>query len=170
MARKVSKSIASAIIRVLDPSKDFETDEKGMPIANVEFATDGNPSANKARILAEKYCKSKNVMVLAIEVDETKLTVSPDVFIANSEICKEGETYGREFITQTFKVTNIAGFYIDPENGMQEFDTTYDGETTENKLLNYVRDLFGQMAVITMSEVNDERRYMTREKYLSLAK
>ena len=169
MARTVSKSIASATIYALNPAKPFEVDANGMPKANVEFAADGNPSPNKARILAEKYCKTKNVMVLRVEVDETKLSVNPEVFITNSEICKDGATYGREYITQTFKITTLQGFYMD-EKGMHQFTDIYNGETTDNKLLNYARDLFGQTTVITAKKVVDERRFMTRERYMELAR
>lgn len=169
MARTISKSIASATVYILDPMKEFKLDENGVPIANVIMHLDGNPSANKARIAAEKFCKSKNIMVTKIEVDETKLTVSPDVFIAHSKICKENETYGREYITQTFKVTYIDGLFMD-ENVMKVFNVEYNGETTQNKLLNYVRETFNQTAIITNTKVLDERRYMLREDYLKLAK
>ena len=169
MARTISKSIASATIYILDPSKEFKTDENGMPVANVTMYLDGNPSENKARIAAQKFCGSKNVMVLNIDVDETKLSVSPDVFIAHSKVCADGATYGREYITQTFKVTYIDGFYMD-ERGMHTFATAYNGETTQSKLLNYVRGTFGQNAVITLTTVIDERRYMARDDYMKLAK
>ena len=169
MARTVSKSIASATVYILDPMKHFETDENGMPVANVEMHLDGNPTQNKARLAAQKFCASKNVMVMRIDVDETKLNVSPDVFIAHSKICGDGATYGREYVTQTFKVTYIDGFYMN-DNGMQKFSAFYSGETTANKLLNYARETYGQTAIITSKSVKDERRYMLREDYLKLAR
>lgn len=172
MARTISKSISSATINVLDPSKSFKTDVNGMPIANVSFVLDGNPTMNKARIAAQKFCGSKNVMVLSIDVDETKLTVSPDVFIANSSVCDPNEVYGREYVTQTFKITTYHGFYIDPENcSMVQFENCYFGETTANKLLKHAQDAAGTLnCVVTDSSVSDERRYMSREKYMQLAR
>ena len=168
MARTVSKSLASATVYVFDPSTEFELDENGMPKPNRNFKLDGNPSANVARIQAQKLY-GKNVLVCSVEVDETKLSVAPSVFIANSDICKEGESYGREYVTQTFKITEISGFYIGTE-GMTKFEYEFAGETTQNKLLNMICDKYQtRNAVITSSTVKDERRYMTRDKYLELA-
>ena len=169
MARSVTKSLASATIYVFDPSRDFSIGEDGMPLPNRKFVCDGNPSENKARILAEKHCKSKNVMVVRIEVDETKLNVTPETFYANSEECDPDATYGREFVTQTFKITLINGFYIDTA-GMHSFTVDYFGVTTDSKLLSYVREQFGQRATITHAAIVEERRYMTRERYIELAK
>ena len=169
MARTISKNISSATIFVLDPSKEFELDENGMPKPNVLFHADGIPSANRARLLAQKFCNSKNVMVVRIDVDETKLRVDPDTFIARSYICEDGKAYGREYVTQTFKITYIYGFYMDTD-GMKQFSEFYSGETTDNKLLNFAREKYGQTAIITNKTVIDERRYMTRDEYLALAR
>lgn len=170
MARTVSKSLASATIYVLNPAEEFNVDENGMPIANVVFSVEGNPSQNKARILAEKYCESRNIMVLNIDVDESKLSVAPDVFIANSDICEEGKSYGREYVTQTFKITHIDGFYMDTDKGIQRFDVYLEDKTTDSKMLKFVREQYGNTACITSSVVIDERRFMTRERYLELAR
>ena len=168
MARRISKNLASATIFVFDPSTEYELDENGMPKANRKFTVDGNPSDNAARIQAQKRY-GKNVLVLAIHVDETKLTVSPDTFIANSKVCVEGETYTREFVTQTFKVTRFYGFYTD-ESGLHKFTYEFAGETTANKLRNMACERTGsQNTVITSTEIVEERRYMTRAKYLELA-
>lgn len=169
MARKVSKSLSNATIYVFDPSQPFEIDTNGLPKPNVIVNADGNPSANKARLLAQKACGSKNVMVVSIDVDETKLSVAPDVFMANSSVCVDGATYGHDVVTQVFKITKVGGFYFG-ENGMEQFATVYNGTTTENKMLNFVRDLFGPTAVITTSKVVEERRWMSRAHYLALAK
>ena len=169
MSRTVTKSIASATVYVLDPSKDFEIDANGMPVANVTFELDGNPSPNRARIQAEKVCKSKNVMVLNIEVDETKIKVDPAIFMAHSEVCKPDTAYGREYVTQTFKITNVKGFYMDVESGLTNFEFEYMGVTTDSKLLKAARDKYGMQAVVTVKNVIEERRYMTRDKYLALA-
>lgn len=169
MARTISKAIASATVYVFDPSTNFELDENGMPMANRTFQLDGNPSENKARIQAQQRF-GKNVMVLAVEVDETKLRIAPATFIANSEICKPDTTYGREYITQTFKVTTVSGFYTDAD-GLHQFSEVYAGETTANKLRNWVCDKFNtQNAVVANATVSEERRYMSRETYLELAK
>ena len=170
MARTITKGIASATIYALDPTKKFDVDENGMPKANVVFATDGNPTSNKARLLAEKFCKSRNVMVLDVVVDETKLNVAPDVFYSNSAICLNGNTYGREYVTQTFKTTWIWGFAMG-ENGMESIEDCYMGVTTESKLLNYVRKNAGtQNCIITRTEIREQRRYMTRDKFMELAR
>lgn len=168
MARSISKSIASATIFVFDPGTRYELDENGMPKANRKFTVDGNPSENAARIQAQKRY-GKNVLVLGIQVDETKLTVSPETFIANSEICVAGETYTREYVTQTFKVTRFGGFYTDAD-GLHQFAYEFAGETTANKLRNMACERTGsQNTVITSTEVVEERRYMARSKYLELA-
>lgn len=169
MARSISKKVNSATIYVLDPSKSFEVDDNGMPKANVTIEVDGAPTDNKARIIAQKECGSKNVMVLDVVIDTNKLTVSPDVFRMHSSVCVEGETYGREYVTQEFKITYIDGFYMSDE-GMQPFSTTYNGVTTDSKLLNYAREVNNNTAIITNKRVETERRYMTREKYIELGK
>jgi hypothetical protein len=128
----------------------------------------GNPSDNRARIQAQKLF-GKNVMVISVDVDETKLNVSPSDFIANSKVCKPNESYGREYITQTFKVTTIKGFYTD-KDGMHIMNLTYSGTTTDNKLRNFACDYYDTLnVVITNTTVTDERRYMTRERYMQLA-
>lgn len=168
MARIINKTIASATIRYFIPSKPFEVDENGMPKPNETLFVDGNPSQNKARILGEKAFKTKNLMVVSIEVDETKLKVDPLVFLAHSDVCEDGATYSREYVTQQFEYTRIWGFTFE-DGAMKPFEMTYEGKTTANKLLNYVREKYSQAAVITNSEVCTERRYMTRAKYLELA-
>ena len=169
MARSISKGIAASIIYVFDPSKHFDVGEDGMPLPNVTIACDGRPSPNKARIIAERECKSKNVMVLSIVTDETKLTISPDVFIANSTACVNGASYGHDTIVQTFKTTTVSGFYMD-ENGMKSFSVTYVGTTTQNKLLNFVRDEVSPNAVITRTDVMDCKRWMPKTLFMELAK
>lgn len=169
MARSISKGIAASVIHVFDPSKEFTVDSDGMPLPNVFINCDGKPSPNRARIIAERECKSKNVMVLHIVTDETKLTVAPDVFIANSTPCVDGESYGHDTIVQTFKTTTISGFYMN-EEGMKSFSITYIGMTTQNKLLNYVREEVAPNAVITRTDVMDCKRWMTKAKFMELAK
>ena len=170
MARTVTKSMASATVYALDATKAFETDENGMPKPNLVFNIDGNPTANRARIAAQKTAGHKNVMVVSIDVDESKVRVAPATFYANSNICKDGETYGREFVTQTFKLTKVSGFYIDDETGnMTPYTNTYFGVTTDSKLLKAMRDSYGMTAIITAKPIIEERRYMARDKYMELA-
>lgn len=169
MARTVSKSIASATVYVLDATKAFDIKD-GKPIANVVLNMDGNPSMNKARIEAAKTLGHKNIMILDIQVDETKVSVSPDVFMMNSSVCVEGESYGREFVTQTFKVTFYRGWYTDNDGTMVAFENAYMGETTDAKLRKHAIEACGtQNVIITEKTVKDERRFMRREKYMSLA-
>lgn len=170
MARTISKSISAATIYALDASQPFDTDDNGMPIANMVFTMDGNPTQNRARLEACKQAGHKNVMILQIVIDETKLKVSPDVFVSNSKICKPDTVYGREYVTQTFKVTFYRGFAM-TENGMESFEDAFVGETTPAKLLKLARDRYqSQSVVVTESNVSEQRRYMTRDKYLELAR
>lgn len=170
MARTVSKSIASATIYALDAAKAFDIDN-GKPVANLVFTMDGNPSENKARIEASKMAGHKNVMILDIMVDETKVSVDPHVFMMNSSLCVEGESYGREYVTQTFKTTYYRGWYTDESGNMVAFENCYFGETTDSKLRKHAIDACGtQNVIITDKVVKDERRFMRREKYMSLAK
>ena len=170
MARSISKSIASAIVYILDPTVEFDIVD-GKPVANTTMLLDGNPSMNKALIEAQKFCGHKNVMVLDIKVDETKVTVSPAAFMLNSRVCIEGQSYGREYITQTFKVTYYRGWYIDSDGNMVNFENAYNGETTDSKLRKHAIDACGSKnIVITEKTVKEERRYMRREKYMELAR
>lgn len=183
MARTVNKSVKSATIYALDANKAFECDENGMPIANVIIPADGAPNANKARLIAEKTVGHKNVMVLNVEIDAQKLTVSPIDFWNASQDCIDGETYGREYITQTFKVTAYSGFAMYPGLGMVPISGLYMGHTTQNKLLIYAKE----SAILTTDDGKkqtplsvvlppanvmelERRRYMTRELYMTLAK
>lgn len=170
MTRTVTKAISSATVYALDPSKPFDTDDNGMPLPNLVFAIDGNPTSNRARIAAQKAAGHKNVMVLRVDVDESKVKVAPATFYANSSICVSGESYSREYVTQTFKVTRIHGFYIDAETGAFEpFTHNYFGVTTDSKLLKAVRDVYGLNAVISETVIEEQRRFMTRETYMELA-
>lgn len=170
MARAVSKKMVSATIYGFNADIEFELDDNGMPKPNVVIQCDGNPSQNKARILLERECNTKNVMVMNIDIDESKLNVSSEDFYNHSEKCEDGVNYGREFVTRVFKITAVGGFYFD-DNGIHAFGTTYFDVTTDNKLLNWCRELFDtERVTITTNEVIEEKRYMKRDDYLKLAK
>ncbi len=170
MARTVTKSLASATVYALDATQPFTTGANGMPEPNLVFNIDGNPTSNRARIAAQKAAGHKNVMVLRVDVDESKVKVSPATFYANSNLCVSGESYGREYVTQTFKVTRAKGFYIDAESGaFEQFTHNYFGVTTDSKLLKAVRDVYGMNAVISDTVIEEQRRYMSREDYMELA-
>ena len=169
MARSISKSLASATVYVFDPSIAFELDENGNPKPNREFKIDGNPSLNAARIKAQKLY-GRNILVTDVQVDETKLTVSPTDFLMHSSVCLDGESYGREFVTQTFKITTYRGWYMS-EDGMTAFENEYVGETTQSKLQTHAIASTGtKNTVITDVTVREERRFMSRDKYMELAK
>ena len=167
MARKVTKSIVKSTVYGLNPSAPFDTDENGFPIANVTLLVQGNPSQNQAYLKLAKFCGSKNVMVIDIVADETKISIDPFTFYAHSKACIEGISYGREYITQTFKITEYDVLYMSSE-GMKYGSGFYIGETTQSKLLNYARESHPN-CIITQTRVIDERRFMTRNEYLELA-
>ena len=170
MARRVTKNIASAHVYALDGTKDFKVDDDGMPLPNVDFYMDGNPHPNRARMAAEKYVGHKNIMVIKVDVDETKVSVSPDRFYQYSSPCLEGISYGHDTITATFEFTTVRGFYMDAE-GMHQFEEQYPGVTTDARLLNHIRELKGtQMAAITSKQITEDRRWMYKTEYLALAR
>lgn len=171
MARSINKSIITSTIFGLDANKEFKINEDGMPIANVTIECNGKPSMVKATSLLVKACKHKNVMVLDVQTNEIKKLISAETFYANSEHCEKDAAYGREFVTQEFKITLASGFYI-VDGKMQQFENIpYFGTTTDNKLLNYVRDyLETPIATITKKQVGIDRRYMSREKFEELSK
>ena len=175
MARSITKKVASATIYGFNADIDFEIGDDGFPIPNVTIECDGNPTENKARILLEKKCNTKNVMLIKIEVDETKINVDPNDFYLNSSLCVDGENYDRNFVTKVFKITSVGGFYFaDGKNGdkqMHSFSDDYVGVTTDNKLLNYYKDVFDSSRLtITTTDIHDEKRFMLKSEYLKLAK
>lgn len=169
MARAIAKNTAKATIYAFDATRDFELDESGMPKANLVVFATGKPSAAKAQRLVEVKAGHKNVMVLNVEVEETALSLDSETFRRNSLPCVAGVSYGHDYVCQTFKVTKMRGFYLDAEKGLQQFEDTYNGATTPNKLLNFARSLFPN-ATITNTVVEEEKRYMLKEQYIELAK
>ena len=164
MARTISKNVATATIYVLDPNKAYTLDNNGMPIANVTIDVNGAPSRARAERIAREYCDSKNVMVMRIDVDETKLNVDPDTFILNSSVCAAGATYGREYKVQTFDVMHVTVF-----DGTTLSTFTINGNMAASRLLNYVREMTTPNAVVLNREDVQERRYMSVERYMALA-
>ena len=171
MARSISINDNASTIYGFTPTREIVMGENGFPMPNIVISAPGKVSDNKARILLEKEAKTKNVMLVRVETDETKLSVSADDFIINSRRVLDGESFGHDYIVREFKITEFSGWLID-EQGFHEFKDEYPGTTTANKLLNYARELFGPTATINPSSVNvtTEKRVMTRAKYAEIAK
>ena len=176
MARGINKNIAHSTIFALNCSIPFGMDENNNPVPNMVFNMNGAPNMNVALREAIKRAKdidgkpTKNVMIINIATTTTKVQVSASDFIANSYVCENGVVYGHEYITREFQITELQIMYVD-KNGMHNETLIYDGKTTENKLLNFARDYTKcQNTCILSSKVKNERRYMTNEKYASLAK
>ena len=168
--RKVTKAIASSTINVVDTNKELQFDVEGNVLPNVQINVDGIPTENRARLIAEKHCKHKNVMVLSIDVDENKLTLSAETFIMCGTVCEPNTVYGREYITQTFKFTSYNGIAI-IDGKQKPISDIYIGETTPNKLLKAARENYdSDKVIITNTQVVESRYYLKREKYLELAK
>lgn len=170
MARTINKSIVESTICVLDPSIKFEIDENGMPIANRFIDVSGAPSMNAARIKAQKAF-GKNVMVIEVRTDESKIQLDPKTFYGCSFEVKDGETLTRDYVSQTFKFTRIMGYASDMKTGMlAPFTLLYFGVTTDSKLHNFAcESLDSSNVCIASKEVVEERRAMERNKYLKLA-
>ena len=176
MARGINKSIAHSTIFALNCSIPIVMNENNSPVANMVFSMNGTPNVNVALREAIRRAKdangnpTKNVMILDIMTTTTNVQVSASDFIANSNVCQNGVSYGHEYITREFQVTVLDIMWID-KDGMHNATIYYDGKTTQNKLLNYARDYTKcQNTCILNSDVKNERRYMTNEKYASLAK
>lgn len=163
MARTIKKAIIESIITVAYIDENDEYKEGQIPVK-------GRPTENRALIIAQKKY-GKNAMVLDIETDETSISISPVAFLAHSEVCEEGETYGREFVTQTFEITSFNVKYR-TKAGMMETTLFYDGKTTVSKLRNFAIEKLDTKNVLVLPntiEVTQERRYMTKSAYLQLA-
>ena len=170
MARAITKSLASSIVFGLDANKEFDMTDDGAIIPNVTVQCDGVPSETKALNLLAKKVGHRNVMVLNVQTDETKLSLSAAGFLMNSMVCKENEVYGHDFVTQTVKITVYNGFAV-VDGKPQPFIGEWIGETTKAKVLKAERDARNSRnVVVTSMQVKEERRYMSRELYLKLAK
>jgi hypothetical protein len=131
----------------------------------------GNCSIGKGQRIAEEHFDSRNVCVSYVYTEEKeKLSLSSDTFIANSKICDPNSSYGHDCVTAEFKVTHITCMTIN--KGKPEFtELIYAGATTDNKLLNFVREsLNNRMACIKSKKVTTERRWMSKSKYERLAR
>lgn len=173
MARSINTLSAAATIYGIDPSKELKFDETGMPMPNVVIKANGNPSETRAFNLLAQHCKSKNVMVHHIDVDTNKLKVPSDVFLTHSKVCEKNVTYGHDYVVQTFKKSVLTGFYKDAKGKMHQFEEAYYVVTTVmNKLLNLVKDAHedATFVMITKTDVVEEKRYMTKEEFMDLAK
>lgn len=171
MARAISINDNASTIYGFTPTREITIGDDGFPMPNIIIAAPGKVSDNKARLLLEKEVKTKNVMLVRVEFDETKLSLSAEDFIINSRRVLNGESFGHDSIVREFKITEFAGWYMD-EHGFHNFTDEFPGTTTTNKLLNYARDLFGPTATINPDSVNvtTEKRVMTRAKYSEIAK
>ena len=169
MGRTINKNMSSSTVYAIDANKPIEQDENGVIVANMVFQVEGVCSENKARIRAEKLAGHKNVMIMFVDVDETKLTVNPDVFYYNSSPCRDGVSYGREYVTQSFTNLSVNGLYKGEDGILKPFVYNIPNEMADSRVLSYMREAYGKDAVILNIERETEKRYMLRTKYIELA-
>ena len=180
MARSIAKAINDSIIYAIRMGEieklqtvtlqDNDGNDVEVSYTDV-LIVKGNYSIAKAQRYIEQLYDDRNVCVSYVYIDEKeKLTLSSDTFIANSDVCAAGLSYGHDTVTSEFKVTYIDAMYID--KGKPVFtQLVYSGTTTDNKLLNFVRDsLKNPMACIKSKNVVTERRWMLKTTYERLAR
>ena len=180
MARSIAKAINDSIIYAIRMGEieniktvtlqDADGNDIEVSYTDV-LIVKGNYSIAKAQRYIEQLYDDRNVCVSYVYIDEKeKLTLSSDTFIANSDVCAAGLSYGHDTVTSEFKVTYIDAMYID--KGKPVFtQLVYSGTTTNNKLLNFVRDsLKNPMACIKSTNVVTERRWMLKTTYERLAR
>ena len=177
MARAISKSGVESIIYVLvvDHMVNFEN----MPTVHVGdddieytdvLTTHGRKSENSAQIMAEKKFGKNSMVMHVVYKESAKLSLSADMFLANSEICEDGKSYGHETVTAEFKITYISAMWRD-KSGLHEEVLIFNGTTTDSKLLNYAREVtHSKLCVVKNKAIITERRWMSRAKYENLAR
>lgn len=134
------------------------------------FVQDGNISMERGQRLCEaKY--GKNCMCVCVKRLGTsgKLSISGDVFLAHSNVCADGATYGHDVITREIKSTIAHCMVLD--NGIPNMtDVVFPEVTTDSKLLNWVREATHCASAIVISkEIITERRYMSVADFETLA-
>ena len=174
MARATNVIVKSSTILALDMKKSFKRDENNKPIANLIFTVNGTPNMASAQRKACELVKHKNVMIIGIIKNENEtFTLSADVFIANSKVCEPNVSYGHDFVTREFSVTQVDATYIDDNFEIITETIVYNGKTTTNKLLNFAREYFNNNNVVIDEStivVKNEKRYMSKDTYMELGR
>ena len=172
MARKITKKLSNATVYAYNGDKELEIDENGNVKHNFIFTMAGNPSELQAYNFACKLADTKNIAIDKIEIDVTAIDVDAQTFYDHSKICEDNVSYGHDYITREFTIMVCKVMYTDENKSRKIMEIVYPDATTQNKLLNYVREYTGDKMAIIMGKVEKktERRYMTVEKYKSLAK
>ena len=164
----IAKGLHDAVVTV--KNEDGTTTDKNVKYTNA-FVSKGNLNANRAMKKAQaKY--GKNCMVVGLRVSEAaKLTLDANVFRAHSRVLAENETTTHNEVTAMFKETIVTAMQFDMTSFEQkETQLVFGDVTTENKLLNWVRNtLKDANAVILASHVVTVRRAMTKEQFEALA-
>lgn len=162
MARNISKSVFTSSITCMGIGSDGKLCEH-------TFTITGKASDNKALLESQKRF-GNNVMVTNITHEGIKVTVDNETFYANSAPCIESESYGHDCIVQSFKTTRFVALHM-VDGKMESVELHYYGTTTERKLRNAaVETLQDKNVLISDVQVIEEKRYMTKEKYQTLAK
>lgn len=176
MARTISKNVTTSTIFAFNPDKPYELDSNDMPLPNVTFDKNGNVTLERAQRLAETFCKSKNVMAMYVETSVRKSVVSPEKFFMESEVCKDGVSYGHDCIVQEFVFTVGDGFAI-TKNGMVKLnwrenpEIMYFGKTTTSKYINFLREVLDTKSVtVTKLHHAKVKQWMSKEKYEEISR
>lgn len=168
---KSQSSIYAIVVSNMPNGMKTVTDENGNNIAYTDMYTqDGNITMERGQRLCEaKYGKNSMCVYVKNAGKSGKLSISGDVFLANSSVCDEGGSYGHDFITREIKSTLAHCMVLD--NGMPNMvDVKFAEVTTDSKLLNWVRDATHCASAIVISkEIITERRYMSVADFEALA-
>lgn len=175
MARSISIAKSSTTIYVLvvaNMSNMQSTKIGDNDIAYTDmFTATGNVSLARAQKKAEIYFKDRNVMAVAVSVNDTsdsKLTLNFDVFVAHSVPCKEGESYGRDYITRDCQATVATVMYMQ-DGAPVSSQLAFPDVTTPSKLLNWCREATNSTCIVLTSEIRTEKRFMSVERFTELA-
>ena len=164
----IANGLHDATITIVN--EDGTTTDKNVKYTNA-FTTKGNLNMNRAMKKAQtKY--GKNCMVVGLSVSEAaKLSLDADIFRAHSHIIADNETTTHNEVTAIFKETVVTAMQFDMTTFEQkEVQLTFGDVTTENKLLNWVRNtLKDSNAIVLASHVVNVRRAMSKDQFETLA-
>ena len=171
MARKITKTFenttTNVTYKVLEPCEDGI---KRLSEHTITLA--GSKSDKSARIELEKTLNTKNFMLVAVDAptrsgDGFTYEMDAQTFINNSNVCEDGISYPREYVTATFKVDSVAYYTLDGTLRFVEIE-----HTTERKQRAAVAEMLGENVEFIIDPdatmVFDIRRYMTREDFMQI--
>ena len=165
MARATNVALSKTYVKGMYVNGDGEK-------SPFSFEFDGIVKEARARILLKKKLGTSNFFMFPLAYDTSKVSLDAETFFENSLVCYDGVSYDRGYAVQTLKITTLKVEIFDLTKITEDTEVHFFerlGEYTETRNRKFLEDAIGHPNFIFTTTVREEKRYMTKEKYMELA-